>query len=411
MSLCTKKKKTRKQIREMTCKFLVYIFFSILFLVLPHFMLAKSVIEPCNASDSCRSYLSYRLPWDSKITEIAFRFRVNVSDLLFANSIDSNQPNQILPEKSLVKIPISCSCVDGIRRSLSTHYTIGATDTLMSISEVYGGLVSAEQIGSANGVDEEHPLGSSGQSLVIPLPCTCFNNSNNGAASVYMSYVVQSEDALTRIAAEYGVTVGNLEIINGLGQPQIDTGDILAIPLAACSSANLNWYNESLIVPNGSYALTANNCIKCGCRPTNLSLECSPSGIVDKCSDLQCKDSNLFIGERHEKNIASGCQVTACIYRGHLGGKTFRSLVNSIDVKCLDNQSEPAGSSMESPATSYIAPYLSPSPSPSQYSHSAKTHALGFNSSPAHRHTKKSLSQALHLTSLLVLELIFEIFL
>ncbi|KAK4350012.1 hypothetical protein RND71_029325 [Anisodus tanguticus] len=167
----------------------------------------------------------------------------------------------------------------------------------MSLSEVYGGLVSAEQIRSANGVDAENPL-ASGESL--------------------------SGDELTRIAEEYGVTFGNLEIINGLGQPQIDPGDILAIPLAACSSANLNWYNESLIVPNGPYALTANNCIKCGCRPTDLSLECSPSGIVDKCSHLQCKDSNIFIGERHENHTTSGCNVIACIYRGHLGGKIFR---------------------------------------------------------------------------------------
>lgn len=396
----------------MTCKFLVPIFLLILYLVLPHFMLAKSVIEPCNASDSCPSYLSYRLPWDSKISEIAFRFRVNVSDLLVANSIDSNQPNQILPEKSFVKIPISCSCVDGIRRSLSTHYTIGAMDTLMSISEVYGGLVSVEQIGSANGIDAEHPL-ASGQSLVIPLPCTCFNNSNNGAASVYMSYVVQSGDALTRIAAEYGVTIGNLEIVNGLGQPQIDPGDILAIPLAACSSANLNWYNDSVIVPNGSYALTANNCIKCGCRPTDLSLECLASGIVEKCSHLQCKDSNLFIGERHENDTVSGCNVAACIYRGHLGGKIFRSLVNSTDVKCLGKQSQPTGSPVESPATSHIAPYISPSPlSPSHYSHSAKTHSLGLlNSSPAHRHSKISLSQALQFISLLFFELIFDRFL
>ncbi|XP_015161717.1 lysM domain-containing GPI-anchored protein 1-like isoform X2 [Solanum tuberosum] len=331
----------------MTCKFLVLIYLLILFLV-PKCILPKSVIEPCSASDSCLSYLSYRVPWGSKISEIAFRFRINVSDLLVANSIDSNQPNQILSEKSLLKVPISCSCVDGIRRSVSTYYTIGATDTLMSVSEGYGGLVSAEQIGNANGIDEENTL-SSGQSVVIPLLCTCFNNSNNGADSVYMSYVVQNEDELTKIATEYSVTIGNLEFINGLGQTQIDPGDILAIPLAACSSANLNWYNESLIVPKGSYALTANNCIKCGCRPTDFSLECLPSGIVEKCSHLQCKDSNIFIGEGHENHTTSGCNVTACIYRGHLGGKIFRSLVNSTDVKCLGKESEGTGSPMESP--------------------------------------------------------------
>lgn len=38
-------------------------------------------------------------------------------------------------------------------------------------------------------------------------------------------------------------------------------------------SANLNWYNESLIVPNGSYALTASNCIKCTCGPSDRSIK------------------------------------------------------------------------------------------------------------------------------------------
>lgn len=41
---------------------------------------------------------------------------------------------------------------------------IGATTTSMLISEVYGGVVRAKQIGSGNGIEAVHPL-ANGQSL------------------------------------------------------------------------------------------------------------------------------------------------------------------------------------------------------------------------------------------------------
>ncbi|KAJ0106370.1 hypothetical protein Patl1_19106 [Pistacia atlantica] len=245
----------------------------LLFFIFTSLTHAKSVIEPCNTSDSCPSLLSYLLPYDSKLSEIAYRFQVNVSDILAANSIDPvavpSLTNQILPARSLVKVPISCPCVDGIRRSVSTAYTVQAADTVNSISDGFGGLVSGEQVRSFNGINATNPL-TSGESLAILLPCTCFNNSNDGVAAVYLSYVVRRGESLGGIGQTFGTTVAELEAVNGLGQPGVDPGDILAVPIPACSSANLNWYNESLIVPNGSYALTAANCIKCTCGPTDL---------------------------------------------------------------------------------------------------------------------------------------------
>ncbi|GKV10186.1 hypothetical protein SLEP1_g21592 [Rubroshorea leprosula] len=170
----------------------------------------------------------------------------------------------------------------------------------------------------------------SGEKLAIPLPCTCFDNVNNGIASVYSSYVVQRGDSLASIGAQFGVSTMNLVAVNGLSQPGVDPGDILSIAIAACSSANLNWYNESLIVPNGSYALTANNCIKCSCGQHDLNLRCGPSGIETTCSLL----SELFIGDSHVDQTATGCNITTCVYRGHLGGKIFRSLANSSQAPC-----------------------------------------------------------------------------
>ncbi|ONI09152.1 hypothetical protein PRUPE_5G220900 [Prunus persica] len=330
---------------------------------------AKSTIEACSSSDSCTSLLSYIVPWDSKFSEIAYRFQVNVFDVLAANSINLTIPspgNQILQAKSLLKIPNSCACVDGIRRSIIA-YTVKAADSLDLISQGYGGLVSAEQIRTMNGIGPKNPL-TSGQSIMIQLPCTCFNNTNNGVASVYMSYVVQSGESLSSIGLEFGATLMELVSINGLDQPRVDPGDTLAIPFSACSSANLNWYNESLIVPNGSTALTANDCIKCFCRPSSLKLHCSPSGIVGPCSHLQCKESDLFIGDVSIQQNAIGCNVSTCLYRGHNGRKIFRSLENSTHANCsADGEDYSAGSAEQSPNPIVPCISLSPSPLPSAH--------------------------------------------
>lgn len=114
---------------------------------------------------------------------------------------------------------------------MSTEYIVRAADTAESIADGYGGLVSAEQIGIVNGINAKNPLFDS-QSLVIPLPCTCFNNNNNGITRVYMSYVVQRGESLSSIGQEFGATVMDLEAINGLGQTVVDPGDILAIPIS-----------------------------------------------------------------------------------------------------------------------------------------------------------------------------------
>ena len=214
--------------KEMSDKFQLLLLLSLL--CFAYVAKAKSVIEPCNSSASCYSLLSYLLPWDSKLSEIATRFQLNISDILAANSIDPTTTyvgNQIIPAKSLVKVPIMCPCVDGIRRSLSTTYTVKAADTVETITEGYGGLVSGDQLRSVNG---GKGVGD-GPSLVIPLPCSCFGNANNGATAVYMSYVVQRGESLGSIGARYGTTVTDLAAVNDLGWQVTAPGDILAIPI------------------------------------------------------------------------------------------------------------------------------------------------------------------------------------
>ncbi|CAO2834963.1 unnamed protein product [Amaranthus hypochondriacus] len=132
--------------------------FSILFLSLSSLVSSKSTIEPCSNSDSCNAMLGYTLYTDLKVSEVAALFGIDPIALLTANAIDISYPdveNHILPSNLFLKIPISCSCVDGIRKSVSTHYKTRPSDSLSSIVDsIYGGLVSADQLREANSISD-----------------------------------------------------------------------------------------------------------------------------------------------------------------------------------------------------------------------------------------------------------------
>ncbi|KAK7398921.1 hypothetical protein VNO78_10095 [Psophocarpus tetragonolobus] len=327
---------------------------------------AKWSIEACNSSESeaCPSLLSYILPWDSKVSEIATRFGVNVNDILASNAvfpITAWSGQKILRKQSEVRIPISCCCVDGIRRSVSTIYTVSAADTFASISEGYGGLVTAQQIKILNGIDAL----TYGATILIPLPCTCFNNLNNAATAIYITYVVQRRDTLESIATKFGTTLSDLQTVNGFGEPTVHPGDILSVPLPACSSAAFNWYHDAIILPNASYTLTAANCIKCTCQPTDFTLQCVPSGLDVPCYNLRCKGSHLIIGDQCVDHSETACNVTQCVYRGHRGGKILSSVKNSSYLRCPDNLYHSGASCSPYPEDLFgMSPRSSPLPLP-----------------------------------------------
>lgn len=308
--------------------------------------LSKSTIEPCNGSDTCNALVAYILPADLKVSEVATRFQVDPLSILGANGFDpltSDSQTQILPAGLLIKVPLKCQCVNGIRKSMSTVYTVQPIDTLRGIADVvFGGLVTWDQIMAANNNITDGGGLNIGQSLVIPLPCSCFNGTDNGFPAVYMSYAVQSGDSLASIARTYGTTVTDLTSVNSLGSFQIAAGDIIAIPLAACSSDNLNLpSNSDLLVANGSYAVTAGQCVQCSCGPNDFNLYCAPSLLATSCPSMQCKDSNLLIGDVIEQHTSAGCNVTSCLYGGYIKGKINSSLTNFLQPQCLGKHVPP----------------------------------------------------------------------
>ncbi|XP_059434115.1 lysM domain-containing GPI-anchored protein 1 [Corylus avellana] len=327
---------------------------------------SKSTIEPCTNADTCNALLGYTLYTDLKVSEVASLFQVDSISILTANAIDISYPdveNHILPAQLFVKVPITCSCVDGIRKSVSTKYKTRPSDTLASIADsIYSGLVSADQIKEANSISDPSVL-EVGQTLVVPLPCTCFNGTDNSLPAIYLSYVVKPVDTLTGIAARYLTTITDLMNVNAMGSAAVKAGDILAVPLPACASNFPRYASDyGLIVPNGSYAITASHCVQCSCGPGNLKLYCMPSSLSASCSSMQCRNSNLMLGNATAQQTSGGCNVTSCTYGGYVNGTIISSLSVSLQPRCPGAQQFPP---LIAPPSSIVHDSMfAPSPSP-----------------------------------------------
>ncbi|KAG5129637.1 hypothetical protein JHK84_036034 [Glycine max] len=293
-------------------------------------MRCKSTIEPCSNYDSCNALLGYTLYTHLKASEVASLFQIDPIALLTANAIDISYPDvehHILPSKLFLKVPITRSCVDGIRKSMSTHYRTRPSDTLSSIANsIYGGLVSPDQLREANSIGDDPSVLDVGLNLVVPLPCTCFNESDNSLPSIYLSYVVQPIDTLAAIAARYFTTFTDLMNVNDMGTTAISDGDILVVPIPAVS-----------------------------------------------CSSMRCKNSNLMLGNVTVQRSSSGCNVTSCNYDGFVSGTTITSLSPSLQPRCPGLQ---RFHPLIAPPTSVIRESefaFTPSLSPSQSSQSQET--------------------------------------
>ncbi|KAK4391088.1 LysM domain-containing GPI-anchored protein 1 [Sesamum angolense] len=363
---------------------LILVVLSLLGALLPR-ATPKSTIEPCSTFDSCTSLVGYTLYTDLKVSEVASIFSVDPISLLLTNAIDISYPdveNHILPSQLFLKIPIPCSCVDGIRKSNSLSYKTRPSDTLSSISSaVYGGLVSADQIMQANPDAElsDPSVISVGTKLNIPLPCTCFNNSDNNLPAVYMSYVVRDVDTLGGIAARYVTTVSDLMNVNALGSPDIkgviflqfhcrffDDVVIMQSPYSifSCASNFPNYAGDyALVVPNGSYAIAASHCLQCSCAQGSRNLYCMPASLAVSCSSMQCPNSNLMIGNSTIQQSSAGCNVTSCSYGGFVNGSISAILSTSLQPRCPGSQQFPP---LIAPPTVVPDSLFAPAPSPSE---------------------------------------------
>ncbi|XP_062217577.1 lysM domain-containing GPI-anchored protein LYP6-like [Phragmites australis] len=338
----------------------------------PHGAEAKTTIEPCSGSDSCPALLGYTLYADMKVSEVAAHFGADPAALLAANALDFEAPgaaHRILPMGLFVRVPTRCACADGVRKSISVRYAARPAETLATVADVvFAGLVSADQIRNENGLastDPEAPL-DAGQKLVIPLPCVCFNSSDNNLPAQYLSYVVQIGDTVPAIAASYETTVTDIMNVNAMGSPAAAPGDILAIPLPACASTfPKSASDHGLIVANGTYVLTAGNCVQCSCGPVSLNLYCTPASLSGSCPRMQCPNSNAMLGNVSTHPTSAGCNVSSCSYGGFVNGTISTSLSTGLQSRCPGPHQFPA---LTDPPTTvnhdstYLPPLSAPAP-------------------------------------------------
>lgn len=185
-------------------------------------------------------------------------------------------------------------------------------------SQVFSGLVDYPQIVAVNHIKDANLI-FVGQKLWIPLPCSC--DDVDGQQVVHYGHVVASGSSVSQIAAEFGTSSETLMRVNNISDPRsLIAGQVLDVPIRACSSSlNSSSPDSSMLVANGTYVFTANNCVMCRCDATNnYTLQCQPSGLRavnwPTCPAMQCPGSNLSLGN---STIQSSCTRTTCSYAGY----------------------------------------------------------------------------------------------
>ncbi|KAJ6849535.1 chitin elicitor-binding protein-like [Iris pallida] len=162
-----------------------------------------------------------------------------------------------------------------------------------------------------------------------------------------MAHIVAAGSSLEKIASEFGTEKDVLMKLNGITDPKsLQAGQVLDVPLHACSSSiSNNSLDRGLLLPNGSYALTAANCIQCSCSSSSkYQLSCNPIQSLNStvCPVTKCGD--LYIGN----STTSGCDQTTCAYEGYTnstGLKILSGLTTQSTCNVGSPQAQPPASS------------------------------------------------------------------
>ncbi|GAB4853080.1 hypothetical protein Ancab_017265 [Ancistrocladus abbreviatus] len=309
---------------------------------------AESTSFKCaTTTKNCKSIIDYVSPNTTTLFAIKTLFGIkNLRSLLGVNSLPlSTSPNATVSAQQTIKIPFPCLCANGTGVSNRLPiYTVVPGDFLYHIAaEVFSGLVTVNQIQAVNGI-KNVSLIEIGQKLWIPLPCSC--DEVDGQGVVHYGYVVPSGSSVSQIAAEYGTTEQTLLSLNGMSNAsQLLAGQVLDVPLKACTSSIKNSsLDYPLLVANGTYVLTANNCVLCKCdAANNYTLQCAPSQLKptnwSTCPSMLCS-SNAYIGN----TTSSSCSSTSCAYAGY----TSQSILTTLDTQSTCPAPSNLGSNMHS---------------------------------------------------------------
>ncbi|CAL4949342.1 unnamed protein product [Urochloa decumbens] len=202
-----------------------FIFFLVLFMQHLHTNTAALTArwQPmhCDASinPSCNSFL-YATSEGRSLSKIAAVFNANAS---FLQPI--KRPSGVVDV--LVGVPCTCEAINDTMTALfhDTEYKVETDDTPNTVkSKIFSGL--AMNVGDGRAL-------ISADTITVHLPCGC------SSAKVLLSYAVQEEDSLPKIASLFRTRVEDILYWNSkLGDPNIlQPGWILFVPMGVDGSS------------------------------------------------------------------------------------------------------------------------------------------------------------------------------
>ncbi|RWR84557.1 lysM domain-containing protein [Cinnamomum micranthum f. kanehirae] len=299
-----------------------------LLLLFSSFLSSTSITFKCTTRPTCQGMIGYVSPNKTTLSSIKDLFGLeSVDSLLASNSWPINDTNRYIAAGSTVRITFPCSCSNGTGRSDSTpNYTVKKDDGLDYIARtIFREFVTYQEIAAVNNIPDPNRI-LVGQELWIPLPCSC--DDVDGSRVVHYGHVVANGSSVDLIAEEFGTTQATLMALNSesLSDPKnLQAGQILDVPIKACNSSVVS----SLLVPNGSYALTANNCIQCSCNLKDLQLQCVQAAervSVSKWTECPrpAPCGNLSLGQ----STTSTCLRSTCEYAGFNSSSILTVLTN-----------------------------------------------------------------------------------
>ncbi|KAI3947763.1 hypothetical protein MKX01_034428 [Papaver californicum] len=296
---------------------------------------AKSIGFTCksNTTSKCKSLAGYVSPNATALSSIVSLFGLtDFNSLLGANNLPvRTKPSKSVAAKETIKIPFTCSCKNGTGISdKGPIYKVQSGDSLYHIAvDLFGLLITTDEIAAVNNISNPELIVAN-QLLRIPLPCNC--DDVDGNQVLHYAHQVSPNRTLEMIAKEFGATEESLLTLNNLTDAkQLKAESILDVPLRVCTSMIRNTSSDyPLLLSNGTYTFTANNCVKCSCDSGSKYWELFEE---PKNWTLYCEASPPEVKVRNWKE----CPETMCVKEIELGDNWGVPLGRSIyATRCSD---------------------------------------------------------------------------
>ncbi|KAK2971125.1 hypothetical protein RJ640_008549 [Escallonia rubra] len=203
----------------------------LLLLLLP-LTLAAAYPTPLNCTDTtrlCTSFLAFKPSPDQTLAVIQSMFDVLPNDVTFEDRND------------YVFVRKNCSCASPAKKYLTrTTYTVRESNGSMHDVAIraYGGLAFLS--GYSN------RTARAGAVVSVQLMCGC----SSGLWNYLMSYVMRDGDSVEGLASRFGVSMGSIESVNGISDPDnVTVGGLYYVPLNSVPGEPYPAHNDTPPAP------------------------------------------------------------------------------------------------------------------------------------------------------------------